>query len=398
MKAIIEELNGRFAKLDMTKESNRHVITSRQGVYVDTTEKKHVLNMCANNYLGLAGSDELEKAGAEGLQKWGYGVAAGRNLCGTQAIHKELEGKLSAFLGMEDTMLFLSAFDANEGIFSGLLGAKDAIISDELNHASIIDGVRLSKAKRLLYKNNNMEDLRAQLETVRDCPIKLIVTDGVFSMEGTYANLPAICELAEEYNALVMVDDAHATGFVGPTGRGTHEYNNVMGRVDIITGTLGKALGGACGGFISSSEGIIGLLRKGARPYTFSNSLPPVICAGTIYVLDQLMNSAALVDKLRENTVYYKEQLRKNGFEVNAALHPIVPVLFYDEDDTRAASRMMWERGVYMSPTVYPVVAKGKARLRTQVTVAHTKEDIDYAVQCFVEVREELARKKEEKK
>lgn len=294
---------------------------------------------------------------------------------------------------MEDTILFLSAFDANVGIFSALLGAEDAIISDELNHASIIDGIRLCKAKCYRYPNNNMEVLKTQLIAAREAGAQklLIVIDGVFSMEGTYADLHTICDLADEFNAIVMVDDSHATGFIGEKGRGTHERANLIGRIDIITSTLGKCLGGACGGFISSSKGIIAAIRKNARPYTFSSTLPPFVCAASIHILDELMTSSQRRDRLNENTMFYREKLVEYGFELPSEdVHPIVPVLFYDEEDTFQANRFMWEQGIYLSPIVYPVVPQGLARIRTQVTSAHTKEELEYTVKCFAQARDML--------
>ena len=346
--------------------------------------------MCANNYLGLSNHPALIEAAKASYDEWGFGLSSVRFICGTQRIHKTLEKKISDFLGMEDTILYSSCFDANGGLFETLLGPDDAIISDELNHASIIDGVRLCKAKRFRYKNNKMEDLRAQLEAAKDCRIKLIATDGVFSMDGFIANLPAICDLADEYGALVMVDDSHAVGFMGEHGRGTHEHCGVMGRVDIITGTLGKALGGASGGFTSASKEIIDLLRQRSRPYLFSNTLAPAICAASIKVFDMLMESTALRDKVHENTEYFRSELGKLGFDVPQSTHPIVPVMLYDARVAQEFAARMLDKGVYVVGFFYPVVPQGKARIRTQVSAGHSKEDLDFAVRCFKEVKEEM--------
>ena len=369
---------------------DERIITTPQKSRLDTTNTSGVLNMCANNYLGLSNHPALIEAAKASYDEWGFGLSSVRFICGTQKIHKMLEKKISDFLGMEDTILYSSCFDANGGLFETLLGPDDAIISDELNHASIIDGVRLCKAKRFRYKNNNMDDLRTQLEAAKDCRIKLIATDGVFSMDGFIANLPAICDLADEYGALVMVDDSHAVGFMGEHGRGTHEHCGVMGRVDIITGTLGKALGGASGGFTSASKEVVDLLRQRSRPYLFSNTLAPAICAASIKVFDMLMESTALRDKVHENTAYFRSELGKLGFDVPESTHPIVPVMLYDARVAQEFAARMLDKGVYVVGFFYPVVPQGKARIRTQVSAGHSKEDLDFAVRCFKEVKEEM--------
>ena len=366
------------------------VITTPQGARIDTTQTTGVLNMCANNYLGLADHPALIAAARASYDTWGYGLSSVRFICGTQGIHKELESRIARFLGMEDAILYSSCFDANGGLFETLLTDADAVISDELNHASIIDGVRLCKAARYRYKNNDMGSLREQLEAANGARIKLIATDGVFSMDGTIANLSAICDLAEEYGALVMVDDSHAVGFMGERGRGTHEYCGVMGRVDIITGTLGKALGGASGGYTAAKREIIDLLRQRSRPYLFSNTVAPSICAASIQVLDLLEGSTALRDRLHENTRYFREQLGKLGFDVPNSEHPIVPVMLYDAQTAQTFAKKMLEHGVYVVGFFYPVVPMGKARIRTQVSAAHTKEDLDFAVAAFAAVKAEM--------
>ena len=369
---------------------DERIIKTEQRARIDTTKTHNVLNMCANNYLGLANNPEIIAAAKASFDNWGFGLSSVRFICGTQQIHKELEKKISTFLGMDDTILYTSCFDANGGLFETLLSAEDAVISDELNHASIIDGVRLCKAKRFRYKNNNMDDLRAQLEAAKDCRIKLIATDGVFSMDGIIANLKGICDLADEYGALVMVDDSHAVGFMGDHGKGTPEYCGVMDRVDIITGTLGKALGGASGGYTSARQEIVDLLRQRSRPYLFSNTLAPSICAASIKVFDMLMESTALRDKVHENTAYFRAQLSQLGFDVIESTHPIVPVMLYDAKVAQEFASRMLEKGVYVVGFCYPVVPQGKARIRTQVSAAHTKEDLDFAVRCFREVKEEM--------
>lgn len=369
---------------------DERIITTPQRARIDTTAKNGVLNMCANNYLGLSDNKEIIAAAKASYDEWGFGLSSVRFICGTQQIHKQLERKLAEFIGTDDCILYTSCFDANGGLFETLLGKEDAIISDELNHASIIDGVRLCKANRFRYKNNNMEDLRAQLEAAKDCRIKLIATDGVFSMDGFIANLPAICDLADEYGALVMVDDSHAVGFMGEHGRGTAEACGVMGRVDIITGTLGKAMGGASGGYTCARQEIIDLLRQKSRPYLFSNTLAPAICAASIKVIDMLSESTALRDKVHENTRYFREELGKLGFDVPESTHPIVPVMLYDAKVAQEFAKRMLEKGVYVVGFCYPVVPMGKARIRTQVSAGHSKEDLDFAVRCFKEVKEEM--------
>lgn len=372
-----------------TYKDERIIITPQMS-RINTTKTNGVLNMCANNYLGLSNNPELIEAAKASYDEWGFGLSSVRFICGTQQIHKRLERKIADFLGMDDCILYTSCFDANGGLFETLLGADDAIISDELNHASIIDGVRLCKAHRFRYRNNNMEDLRAQLEAAKDFRIKLIATDGVFSMDGFIANLPAICDLADEYGALVMVDDSHAVGFMGEHGRGTHEHCGVMGRVDIITGTLGKALGGASGGYTAARQEVIDMLRQKSRPYLFSNTLAPAICAASIKVFDMLTESTALRDKVHENTRYFRSELGKLGFDVPESTHPIVPVMLYDAKIAQEFAARMLDKGVYVVGFCYPVVPMGKARIRTQVSAGHSKEDLDFAVKCFKEVKEEM--------
>ena len=386
-----------FAKeLEAIREAGTYkderIITTPQKSRIDTTQAKHVVNMCANNYLGLSNSPELIEAAKASYDKWGFGLSSVRFICGTQQIHKELERKIANFLGMDDCILYSSCFDANGGLFETLLGADDAIVSDELNHASIIDGVRLCKAKRYRYKNNNMDDLRTQLQAAKDAGarITLIATDGVFSMDGFIANLKGICDLADEFGALVMVDDSHAVGFMGEHGRGTHEHCGVMGRVDIITGTLGKALGGASGGYTAAKQEVIDLLRQRSRPYLFSNTLAPAICAASIKTFDMLEKSTALRDKVHENAAYFRKELVKLGFDVPEGEHPIVPVMLYDPHVAQEFARRMLEKGVYVVAFAYPVVPKGKDRIRTQVSAGHTKEDLDFALKCFKEVKEEM--------
>ena len=368
------------------------IITTPQTSRVDTTQAKGVVNMCANNYLGLSAHPELIKAAKASYDKWGFGLSSVRFICGTQQIHKDLEKKISGFLGMDDTILYSSCFDANGGLFETLLGPEDAVISDELNHASIIDGVRLCKAKRYRYKNNNMEDLRSCLEDARDsgCKKILIATDGVFSMDGYIANLKAICDLADEYDALTMVDDSHAVGFMGAHGKGTPEFCGVMDRIDIITGTFGKALGGASGGYTAARQPIVDLLRQRSRPYLFSNTVAPAICAATIRTIELLEESTALRDKVHENAQYFRAGMEKLGFDLLPGEHPIVPVMLYDPKVAHEFSRRMLEKGVYVVAFCYPVVPKGKDRIRTQISAGHTKEDLDFAIRCFAEVKKEM--------
>lgn len=368
------------------------VITTPQYANIDTTKRPGVLNLCANNYLGLSTHPALIQAAKESYDKWGFGLSSVRFICGTQQIHKDLEAKISAFLGMDDAILYSSCFDANGGLFETLLGPEDAVISDELNHASIIDGVRLCKAKRYRYKNNDMEDLRRQLQDARDsgCKKLLIATDGVFSMDGYIANLPGICDLAEEFDALTMVDDSHAVGFMGAHGKGTPEHCGVMDRIDILTGTFGKALGGASGGYTAARQPIVDLLRQRSRPYLFSNTLAPAICAASIKTIELLEQSTALRDKVHENARYFRAEMEKLGFDLLPGEHPIVPVMLYDPKTAQEFARRMLEKGVYVVGFCYPVVPKGKDRIRTQISAGHTKEDIDFAVRCFGEVKAEM--------
>ena len=369
---------------------NERFIATPQSAWIQTTSGQKVLNLCANNYLGFASHPEIVKAAKESLDSHGFGLASVRFICGTQDLHKQLEAKLSAFLGMEDTILYSSCFDANGGLFETLLGAEDAIISDALNHASIIDGVRLCKAQRFRYANNDMADLETQLQAASAARFKLIATDGVFSMDGTIANVKAICDLAERYGAMVMVDDSHAVGFVGKTGRGSHEYNGVMGRVDIITGTFGKALGGAGGGYTSARKEIVELLRQRSRPYLFSNSLAPAIAGAALKALDLLETLPDSLVRLRENTAWYRQALTDAGFTIKPGEHPIVPIMLGDARLAQEMSKRMLEKGVYVVGLFYPVVPQGQARIRTQVSAAHTREDLAFAVKCFSEVRDDL--------
>jgi len=366
------------------------VITSPQDAHIAITGGKRVLNMCANNYLGLADHPALIAAAKEALDTHGFGMASVRFICGTQDIHKELEAALTKFLGTEDTILYPSCFDANGGLFETLLTDKDAVISDELNHASIIDGIRLCKAQRFRYEHNDMADLEAQLQAAKDARFRLVATDGCFSMDGTIANLAAICDLAGKYNALTMIDDAHATGFLGKTGRGTHEYRGVLGRIDIITGTLGKALGGASGGFTSGRKEIVDLLRQRSRPYLFSNTIAPPVVAASLKALELLSASTELRDKLEENTKYFRAALTERGLTIKPGVHPIVPIMIGDAAKSQKFAARMLEKGVYVIGFFYPVVPHGTARIRTQVSAAHSREDLEFAVNAFAEVNEEL--------
>jgi glycine C-acetyltransferase len=366
------------------------VITSPQDAHIAITGGKRVLNMCANNYLGLADHPALIAAAKEALDTHGFGMASVRFICGTQDIHKELEAALSKFLGTEQTILYPSCFDANGGLFETLLSEKDAVISDELNHASIIDGIRLCKAQRFRYKHNDMADLEAQLRAAQDARFRLVATDGCFSMDGTIANLSEICDLAEKYNALTMIDDAHATGFLGKTGRGTHEYRGVMGRIDIITGTLGKALGGASGGFTSGRKEIVDLLRQRSRPYLFSNTIAPPVVAASLKALELLSASTELRDKLEENTKFFRAALTERGLTIKPGVHPIVPIMIGDAAKSQKFAARMLEKGVYVIGFFYPVVPHGTARVRTQVSAAHSREDLEFAVNGFAEVNEEV--------
>ena len=349
-----------------------------------------VLNMCANNYLGLSDHPAIVEAAHKSLDEWGYGLSSVRFICGTQAVHKELERKISEFLGTEDTILYTSCFDANGGLFETLLGEEDAVISDELNHASIIDGVRLCKAQRFRYRNSDMSDLEARLREAQSLRYKMIATDGVFSMDGYIAKLPDICDLADKYDALVMVDDSHAVGFMGKRGRGTPEYHGVRERIDVITGTLGKALGGASGGYTSGRKEIIDLLRQRSRPYLFSNSVAPPIVGASITAIDLLTQSTELRDKLMDNTRYFREKIAGIGLDVLPGEHPIVPVMFGDAHPAVRMAELLLQKGVYVIPFSFPVVPKGKARIRTQVSAAHSKEDLDFAIEKFAEAKAEL--------
>lgn len=391
MKTALDVFRANLQKMQEAGTSKEErIITTPQQSRIDTTAAKKVVNMCANNYLGLSNHPDLIAAAKDSYDHWGFGLSSVRFICGTQQIHKTLEDRLSKFLGMEDTILYSSCFDANGGLFESLLGEDDVVISDELNHASIIDGVRLCKAKRMRYKNNDMKDLKAQLDQAKDARIKIIATDGVFSMDGIIADLKSICDLAEEYDALVMVDDSHAVGFMGEHGKGTPEYCGVMGRVDILTGTLGKALGGASGGYTSARKEIVALLRQVSRPYLFSNTLAPAICAASIQTLDLLEKSTELRDKVHENTAYFRKELSKLGFDVIESTHPIVPVMLYDAKVAKEFATRMLELGVYVIGFSYPVVPMNKARIRTQISAAHTKEDLDFAIESFAKVKKEM--------
>lgn len=368
------------------------IITTPQSAHIAVTTGQQVLNMCANNYLGLADNPEIIKAAKESLDNWGFGMSSVRFICGTQEIHKELEKKISEFLGMEDTILYTSCFDANGGLFETLLGEEDAIVSDELNHASIIDGIRLCKAQRYRYKNCDMNDLEEKLKEAKSNRAKniLVATDGVFSMDGFIAPLKDICNISEKYGAMVMVDDSHAVGFMGKHGKGTHEHNNVLGRIDIITGTLGKALGGASGGYTSARKEIVDLLRQRSRPYLFSNTVAPNIVAASLKVFEMLSATTHLRDKLEDNTKYFREKIKSAGFNIKDGIHPIVPIMLGDAVLAQTMAAKMLERGVYVVGFFFPVVPKGTARIRVQISAAHTKEDLDFAVEKFSEVKKEM--------
>lgn len=369
---------------------SERIIESPQDATIRVSGDREVLNMCANNYLGLSDHPAIVEAAHNGLDDWGYGLSSVRFICGTQEIHKELEKKISEFLGTEDTILYTSCFDANGGLFETVLSDEDAVISDELNHASVIDGIRLSKAQRFRYKNGDIADLEAKLLEAGSARFKMIATDGVFSMDGYIAKLPEICDLAEKHDAMVMIDDSHAVGFMGKTGRGTHEHCGVMDRVDVITGTLGKALGGASGGYTSGKKEIVDLLRQRSRPYLFSNSVAPPIVAASIAAIEMLTQSTELRDKLMDNTRYFREKIAGIGLEVLAGEHPIVPIMFGDAMPAVRMAERLLEKGVYVIPFSFPVVPKGKARIRTQVSAAHSKEDLDFAIEKFAEAKEEL--------
>ena len=384
---ITSELNGIHSEGLFKAE---RIITTPQSRIVELEDGSTVINLCANNYLGLSNNPSLITAGKNALEKYGYGMSSVRFICGTQEVHKNLEYRLSKFLGFEDTILYSSCYDANTGLFETLLGPEDAIISDSLNHASIIDGVRLSKAQRFRYKNSDMQDLEDQLRASSKCRFRLIATDGVFSMDGYIANLKGICDLAEKYNAMVMVDDSHAVGFIGETGRGTHEYCNVIGRVDIMSGTLGKALGGASGGYISANGKVVELLRQRSRPYLFSNTLAPVIAATSIAALDMLESSNDRIQKLRQNTVYFRDNIQKAGFDTLSGAHPIVPIMLRDPKLSQKMAEMLSSKGVYVAPFSFPVVPRGTDRIRTQMSAALEIEDLDFAIKAFTEVGEYL--------
>ncbi len=393
MKTALETFETRLQEIrDAGTWREERIITTPQSAHVDTTARKDVLNLCANNYLGLADHPELIAAAKASYDTWGFGLASVRFICGTQQIHKNLERKIASFVGMDDAILYSSCFDANGGLFETLLTADDAIISDELNHASIIDGVRLCRAKRYRYRNSDMEDLRTQLAAARKegCRNIIIATDGVFSMDGYVAKLKEICDLADEFDALTMVDDSHALGFMGEHGRGTPEHCHVMGRIDIITGTFGKAMGGASGGFTAARQPIVDLLRQHSRPYLFSNTLAPAICAATIRTIELLEESTELRDRVHENARYFRSGMEKLGFDLLPGEHPIVPVMLYDPKTAQEFARRMLEKGVYVVGFCYPVVPKGKDRIRTQMSAGLTKDDIDFAVRCFGEVKQEM--------
>jgi glycine C-acetyltransferase len=385
MKSHVEKVLGEIRAAGLYKDER--VLGSAQGPRVTIVGGREVLNFCSNNYLGLANDPRVVAAAKKSYERWGYGLASVRFICGTQALHKELEEKLSAFLGTEDTILYSSCFDANGGLFETLLGPEDAVISDELNHASIIDGIRLSKAMRFRYKNRDLRDLREQLRECEGARLRLIATDGVFSMDGTLAPLRDICELADEFKAAVMVDDSHATGILGKRGRGSHERHNVMGRVDVITGTFGKALGGASGGFASGRKEIVELLRQRSRPYLFSNTLAPAIAATTLAVLDILGGSSELRDRLEANTTLFRGGMLTRGFDVLPEGHPIVPIMLHDAGAATKMAKLLLDEGIYVVAFSYPVVPQGKARIRVQISAAHTEDDISFAMDALARVR-----------
>lgn len=388
---LVQHLQEKLAELKnggLFKEERQ--ITSPQQANISIADGRHVLNFCANNYLGLANHPEVIKAAKEGMDHYGFGMASVRFICGTQTIHRQLEERISKFLGMEDTILYSSCWDANGGLFETILEAEDAVISDSLNHASIIDGIRLCKAKRLRYQNNDMADLEAQLVAAADSRYRLIATDGVFSMDGTIANLQAVCDLADRYKALVMVDDSHAVGFIGKNGRGSHEYCNVMGRIDLITGTLGKALGGASGGYTSGKKEVIAWLRQRSRPYLFSNSLAPTIVSASLKVLDLITHGHDLRDRLQANSQYFREKMSALGFNLIPGNHPIIPIMLGDAKLAQDFAAQMLTHGVYVIGFSFPVVPQGKARIRTQMSAGHTREDLDHAIDAFAKVGKQL--------
>jgi glycine C-acetyltransferase len=388
LKPVLEQELAEIEKAGLYKKER--IITSAQGAEITVQGGRQVINFCANNYLGLSGNPKVIAAAKATLDWRGYGLSSVRFICGTQDIHKDLEKKLSEFLGTEDTILYAAAFDANGGVFEPLFNEQDAIISDELNHASIIDGVRLCKAQRQRYKHDDMADLEEKLKTTQDCRHRIIVTDGAFSMDGTIAQLDKICELAEKYKALVMIDESHCSGFMGKTGRGTHEHHNVMGKIDIITGTLGKALGGASGGFTSGRKEIIDMLRQRSRPYLFSNTLAPSITGASITVLNMLSETTELRDKLESNTQYFRKKMTAAGFDIKPGVHPIVPVMLYDAKLAQEFASKMLDEGIYVIGFYYPVVPQGKARIRVQLSAAHEPEHLDKAIAAFTKVGKEL--------
>jgi glycine C-acetyltransferase len=386
--------SGLQQNLDQLREQGLYkperVLASRQGSEVSSEDGRMLINMCANNYLGLSGQEWVAQASIAATEKYGYGLSSVRFICGTQTVHKELEQAISKFLGTEDTILYAAAFDANGGVFEPLFDENDAIISDALNHASIIDGIRLCKAARFRYAHNDMADLEAQLIAAADKRHKVIVTDGVFSMDGTIAQLDKICDLADKYGALVMIDECHASGFMGKTGRGTHEHHNVMGRIDIITGTLGKALGGAMGGFTSARKEVIDMLRQKSRPYLFSNTLSPSIAGASLAVLERLSKSTELRDRLHENTAYFRKEIERIGFTIKPGTHPVVPVMLFDAPVAQKFAARMYELGVLLSGFFYPVVPMGQARVRVQLSAAHTREQLDIVLKAFEQAGNEL--------
>jgi glycine C-acetyltransferase len=386
--------SGLQQNLDQLREQGLYkperVLASRQGSQVQSEDGRMLINMCANNYLGLSGQEWVAQASIAATEKYGYGLSSVRFICGTQTVHKQLEQAISKFLGTEDTILYAAAFDANGGVFEPLFDENDAIISDALNHASIIDGIRLCKAARFRYAHNDMADLEAQLIAAADKRHKVIVTDGVFSMDGTIAQLDKICDLADKYGALVMIDECHASGFMGKTGRGTHEHHNVMGRIDVITGTLGKALGGAMGGFTSARKEVIDMLRQKSRPYLFSNTLSPSIAGASLAVLERLSESTELRDRLHENTAYFRKEIERIGFTIKPGTHPVVPVMLFDAPVAQKFAARMYELGVLLSGFFYPVVPMGQARVRVQLSAAHTREQLDTVLKAFEQAGNEL--------
>lgn len=385
---VYENLLADIEAKGLTKKER--ILAGPQGTLITPVGQEPVLNLCANNYLGLSADPRVIKAAKDGMDKWGFGLSSVRFICGTQLIHKKLEAAVSEFLGTEDTILYSSCFDANGGLFEALLTDTDAVISDELNHASIIDGIRLCKAKRYRYQNNNMDDLKRQLEAAKEngARLMMIATDGVFSMDGILANLPVICDLADEYDALVMVDDSHAVGVIGPEGKGTPEYFGVSDRVDIITGTFGKALGGASGGYTSAKQAVVDVLRQRSRPYLFSNTLAPAIVAATLEVMNILKTDTQLRQRLHDNTKFFRERITESGFDVIPGDHPIVPIMIYDEKETLRLADELFRKGIYVTGFTYPVVPLGKARIRVQVSAAHTIEQLAYAADCFKTLRQ----------